>query len=187
MRQRFCCAELKETSGVGRVNLIGIRHAESPKRSKRNEAEITRHKFSGTFDQFVRHRETEHVCLKGKDKLVISPIIEWTEQDVWDFIKVQGLEYCKLYDEGWKRIGCLFCPMATRKEILRQAERYPKYHARYMKLIHDLREIGWASKMKLPGCDITTWTDEDMWKWHISKERARVWHMKNIQQKKLEI
>lgn len=123
--------------------------------------------------------------MKGRDKLVISPILEWTDKDVWDFIKENKIEYCKLYDEGFKRIGCLFCPMATRKEILRQAERYPKYHARYMKLIHDLREIGWASRMK--GIDLTTWTDDDFWEWQISKESAKLWDFKNKKQQKLDL
>ena len=33
---RWCCAEFKELSGVGKVTLIGIRKAESVRRSKHN-------------------------------------------------------------------------------------------------------------------------------------------------------
>lgn len=60
---RFCCAELKETKGAGRVVLTGIRKQESVRRSKRNEFEIDNHKFSGTIDQFNRTRETDFACI----------------------------------------------------------------------------------------------------------------------------
>ena len=51
---RWCCAKYKEMSGAGKVTLIGIRKAESVRRSKREEIEISGHKFSGNFDQFSR-------------------------------------------------------------------------------------------------------------------------------------
>ena len=56
-RLRWCCAKYKEMSGVGKVTLIGIRHAESVRRSKRNEVETGDRKFSGNFDQFSEHKE----------------------------------------------------------------------------------------------------------------------------------
>mgnify|MGYP002329606494 FL=1 len=52
---RWCCAEYKETSGAGKVTLIGIRKSESVRRSKRNEIETGDRKFSGTFDQWSEH------------------------------------------------------------------------------------------------------------------------------------
>ena len=139
---RFCCAELKESSGAGMVTLIGIRRAESSKRAKRNEVELGGHKFSGTLDQFNREREVESQCMAkyGKaDKIIVAPIIEWSDKDVWDFIKGNGIEYCKLYDEGWKRIGCLFCPMARKSEMRMCKERYPKYKEAIIRTIHHIR------------------------------------------------
>lgn len=44
-RARWCCMEFKETAGAGRVTLIGIRKAESTRRAKRKEVEISDHKF----------------------------------------------------------------------------------------------------------------------------------------------
>lgn len=128
MRMRFCCSVLKETKGAGTVALTGVRRQESVKRSKRNEAEIIGRrepKFRGTldqFDQFTREKEIEGVqCIKGKDKIVINPIIDWSEADVWYFLnEVVKIEHCSLYDRGWRRLGCLFCPMASKKEIIRQ-------------------------------------------------------------------
>lgn len=121
-RARFCCAELKECAGSGMATLIGIRRAESSRRAKRNEIELGGHKFSGSLDQFNRYKEVQDQCMAryGKaDKLMIAPIIDWTDTDVWAFLRTNNIEYCRLYDEGWKRIGCLFCPMARKSEMLK--------------------------------------------------------------------
>ena len=60
---RYYCQYLKEQGGAGMVTLIGIRAAESARRSKRNEVEISRHKYSDTLDQFNVDLETKHVCI----------------------------------------------------------------------------------------------------------------------------
>ena len=178
MLMRFCCAELKETKGENTVTLTGVRRQESVQRSHRNEAEIvTRRKddmFSGSyeqFDQFTRSKEVEGVqCIRGNDKIVINPIIEWTENDVWYFLnEVVHAKHCVLYDRGWKRIGCLFCPMASQKEIVKQGGDYPKYKALIVRTIHRLREIGYMNLYK----DLT---DEDIFEWWISKENLKKWY-----------
>ena len=64
-KNRFCCAELKETQGAGRVTLTGVRREESIQRSKRREIELEKRKFSGTIDQFNRIRETDFACIGG--------------------------------------------------------------------------------------------------------------------------
>lgn len=37
------------------------------------------------------------------------PLSLFTEEDVWQYIKENELEYCELYDKGFKRTGCMFC------------------------------------------------------------------------------
>lgn len=39
----------------------------------------------------------------------INPIIEWTTQDVWDYVVEKQLPYNRLYDEGYAQIGCQPC------------------------------------------------------------------------------
>lgn len=166
---RFCCAVLKETKGSGKVTLTGVRNAESYNRSLRREAEIAGRKgpkFRGTleqFDQFTRTQEIEAVqCVKGKDKVIINPIIEWTEADVWHFLnEVVKVEHCHLYDEGWKRLGGLFCPMASKREKLRECELYPKYKALIIRTIAKLKESGYMNKYP----DLT---EEELFMWWIS-------------------
>ena len=177
MRMRFCCAVLKETKGANTVTLTGIRRQESTKRAKRNEAEISDKKFTGSFaqlDQFSRTKEVEGVqCIKGKDKIVINPIIEWSEADVWYFLKeVVRVESCILYQQGWRRIGCMFCPMASTKEICRQGERYPKYKAIIIRTIRRLRENGYMNEYQ----DLT---DEEVFRWWVSKKGIKEWYFNN--------
>lgn len=182
MRARFCCAVLKETRGAGTVTLTGVRRKESVNRSKRNEAEILGRrepKFRGTldqFDQFTRQKEVEGVqCIKGKDKIVINPIIHWSEADVWYFLnEVAKVEYCSLYDKGWRRLGCLFCPMASQKEIIRHKKLYPKYYAMMIRTIGKIREQGFMSKYP-------NQTPEEVFDWWISKESVAQWYAKHIQ------
>lgn len=121
---RWCCAEFKEMSGAGKVTLIGVRKQESARRAKREEisTNIKGKRTNETFDQFSEHEEKMVTCVGGKDKILVSPIIYWTERDVWEFLNVNNIPHCKLYDEGNTRIGCLCCPMSNYRKKLRDTE-----------------------------------------------------------------
>ena len=140
---RWCCAEFKEISGGGTVTLLGIRRQESLKRSKRNEVETSDKKYSGNFDQFEEHREKMVTCVKGKDKIMVSPILDWTERDVWEFLnEVVKVPHCELYDKGFNRIGCICCPMSQKKQKLREIAKYPHVKRNWIKTIQKLIEMG---------------------------------------------
>lgn len=144
---RWCCAEFKETSGAGKVTLIGIRKQESTRRSKREEIEISSHKFSGNFDQWSEHKEQMVTCVKGKDKILVSPIINWTERDVWEFLnKVVKVPHCKLYDEGYKRIGCILCPMSNYRQKIRDMQRFPHVKRKWIQTIQKLIDAGYLNR-----------------------------------------
>ncbi len=143
---RWCCAEYKEFSGSGKVTLIGIRKQESVRRSKRNEVEFRKHKFSGTFDQWEEHEETMVTCVGGKDKILVSPILYWTERDVWQFLnEVMKVPHCKLYDEGHKRIGFILCPMASYKQKIRDCKRFPHAKHKWIQTIQKLIDGGYIN------------------------------------------
>lgn len=44
--------------------------------------------------------------------LKINPLIEWSNDDVWDFIKKYNVPYNKLHDKGFPSIGCQPCTRA---------------------------------------------------------------------------
>lgn len=181
---RFCCTELKETKGAGFVTLTGIRRQESRKRALRNEVEIvsklTKYRQSGNFQQIIEslqeNKRQEIRCVNGRDKIVINPIIDWTESDVWNFLNnIVAVPHCELYDKGWKRIGCLFCPYASKKELVRMEKDYPKYVDIFLRLIHRLRAQGWMS-------DISDLTDRQILQWWTSKKNMKEWYAQNILQ-----
>lgn len=162
--KRFCCRELKETRDHTCVTITGVRAAESPRRKIRQEVEIqTRRRHPdfvrGDLDMFNMYRESHVDCIQGKDKLIINPIIEWTEQDVWDFLHYIDQPTCSLYDRGYKRVGCLFCPMASRSSLHRMEKDYPKYRQAFIRLIHRIRQ----KRINSGGYDIySTLTDEEV-------------------------
>ena len=63
------------------------------------------------------------------------PILDWNECHVWEFIEEYKLPYCKLYDEGFDRLGCVVCPMRSNQQTLKYhqiwRERYPKYFLKF--------------------------------------------------------
>jgi phosphoadenosine phosphosulfate reductase len=105
-RFRWCCSKLKEGGGAGRMIITGVRWTESVRRSKRAMVES---------------------CYRDKGSRLLNPIIDWSDAQVWSFIRERGLPYCCLYDRGRKRIGCLCCPMKRPRERQRDLVDYPKY------------------------------------------------------------
>ena len=66
-------------------------------------------------------------------KTMVNPIVDWTDKDVWDFLNENNIPHCSLYDEGYTRLGCIGCPLAGTREMLRDFERYPKYKENYIR------------------------------------------------------
>lgn len=162
-RVRWCCAEYKEMAGAGKVTLIGIRHAESSRRAKRNEVEVSNREYSGDLeglDEYRKQRNSKHKarkgtfsiinvngerelgCIHGKESLLISPIIDWTDDDVWTFLNTLGIKHCCLYDEGVKRIGCILCPMSQPNQKKNEIKRWPHVKRNWIKAIKAIRRGG---------------------------------------------
>ena len=173
---RWCCRYLKEQSGAGTVTIIGIRKAESNKRAKRNELELSNHKYSNTLDQFNIDNKDQILCINGKDKILLSPIINWTNSDVWNFIRNRKMEYCKLYDEGYTRIGCMFCPMSSAKSKRKDRICYPGVERTIKKSIKILCENNnYGSDLD---CNV-----DDIFDWWISNDNIDVFKAKKLQYK----
>lgn len=48
-----------------------------------------------------------NILVEGKERS--QPISFWVEKDIWDYIKKHKVPYCKIYDRGVPRTGCIFC------------------------------------------------------------------------------
>ena len=144
--------------------MIGIRHAESARRVNRNEVEISSRKYSGDLEGLDEYRKARNAqkrgrkpknyrevtivnatgertlgCIRGQESLLISPIIEWTDGDVWTFLNTLQIEHCELYDQGWHRIGCIGCPMSSLKQKAIENERWPHVKRNWIKTIKIIR------------------------------------------------
>lgn len=176
---RYCCSELKERGGSGRFVVTGVRWAESPKRKKqRNSLEIQKQRISESLilnaDNTENRRLFENCTLQGKR--ILNPIIDWTDAEVWEFLHYYGCRSNPLYECGYKRVGCIGCPLAGEKKQREDFIRYPKYKAAYIRAF---------DKMLIARCEkgkyLTSWkTGEDVYKWWVTKPVKEI-DTKNIQ------
>lgn len=151
---RYCCRELKERYGEGAANLTGVRWAESPRRANLHGL-ITMtdvSKKTEVYDGFQKNpkggiilnsdnddaRRVLETCY-AKQKKMVNPIVDWEDSDIWEFIKAENVPYCGLYDDGFKRLGCIGCPMAGK---MRSAEfaRWPRYKQLYLNAFAKMQE-----------------------------------------------
>lgn len=159
-RYRYCCVELKECHGVDRVTVTGVRWEESARRKASHNLidfcrkplrtrKVAEH-FGLLFDYNEKIKSvtisTENIVLNDDNeiarrmvelcyrtnKTLVNPIVDWTTEDVWAFLNDNNIPHCCLYDEGYKRLGCIGCPMANSATRNRDFERYPKYKTLYL-------------------------------------------------------
>lgn len=168
---RYCCQVLKETGCANRYIATGVRWDESNQRAERQAYETNTRKKQDAIrlsdevmlmnDNSDKRRMLEHCHLKGK--MIVNPIIDWTHRDIWDFIHTENISYNCLYDMGYKRVGCIGCPMAGKGRWKEFAD-FPTYQRAYIrafdKMLETLREKGASPKWKT-GHDIFLWWMED--------------------------
>jgi phosphoadenosine phosphosulfate reductase len=172
--KRYCCAELKERGGEGRFSVTGVRWAESARRAKtRSLIEIRtvksekRKMFFADNDEMRKIIETTYgdgCPVKGER--ILNPIIDWGTEDVWEYLNSRKIEHCKLYDEGFTRLGCIGCPLAGTKRMLQEFERWPKFKAAYIRAFD--RAIAWR---KQRGLKCTLKTGREMFDWWVYYEQ----------------
>lgn len=175
MYRRFCCEVLKEGGGVGCVVLTGVRAEESRKRAAYDEIQVFSHRKEHSEHTHTRTieeiEENEHRCIKGKDKLMIYPLLRWTESDVWQFLHEQGLPTNPCYKHTG-RVGCMFCPFSTKKQIDFYETQNPKYKER---LLHSLA-VFWTRcnehELESP---------EQFYEWWKSKQSLKEYKAKQLQ------
>jgi phosphoadenosine phosphosulfate reductase len=132
---RYCCAVLKENGGAGRFIATGVRWAESPNR-KNNRGiyeKIGRkdHRIILNNDNDDKRILFENCRLKAKR--TVNPIIDWTDEDVWGFLRSDDAPPVNpLYGDGWCRVGCVGCPLAGKKGREAEFNRWPKYKDLYI-------------------------------------------------------
>ena len=183
---RYCCAELKERGGQGRRVVTGVRMAESARRKqtgglvkflakqktvmkKASElgVDISLTSQGGIIlnnDNTESRELVEHCSMQAK--VLVNPIYDWKDSDVWEFLKYYGCKSNPLYECGFKRIGCIGCPIAS-KHRYTEFRLYPKYKDNYMRafdrMIKARKERGMYNKAKWD-------TPENVFKWWMEED-----------------
>lgn len=180
---RYCCAYYKENHGKDRVTLTGTRWAESANRknnqglvtvfnkkaaetANENGAEYTQTGKAGivmNYDDSPTRRTVE-MCYRTH-KTLVNPIIDWEDEDVWEFIHTYNIPYCSLYDEGWKRLGCAGCPLGGEAAMKRELERWPAIRKLYVRAFERM-----IARRKERGMPCQWETGEDVMRWWLKEE-----------------
>ena len=162
---RYCCAVLKEGGGKDRFIATGVRWAESTARKRRGGLEVLTSKPQSKLilsnDNDEDRRLFETCQLKGKR--VVNPIIDWKDDEVLDYAAIEKIPMNPLYCEGFHRVGCVGCPMASKARTMEFA-RYPRIKAAYIRAFDRMLEE--RRKRSLPcqwqsGVDVFHWWMED--------------------------
>lgn len=150
-RRQFCTEELKlkpmrewvrarqaETLYADVILYNGIRAGESERRSKMSEIED---------NEFF-------------DCTVMRPLLRWSEQDVFDFLKKKNVPPNPLYtDGGAARVGCYPCIHSRKSELAS----LPDWAWGRLKEYEDALGISWFAKGTVPGVEIPTIEEAREW------------------------
>ena len=183
---RYCCSELKEQGGKGRLKITGVRWAESNNRKEANdvvkiigkpktvqalaERQGIEHRVNRqqglvlNNDNANTRRFVEH-CYRTTSTMV-NPIVDWTNEDVWEFLHHYGCQSNPLYECGFKRIGCIGCPVAG-KARKKEFARYPKYKLNYIRAFDRMLKARKERGLELP----EMWFDgKAVFKWWMEED-----------------
>jgi len=51
---------------------------------------------------------------EGNQMMKINPLINWTEEQLWDYVKANDVPYNPLHETGFPSIGCQPCTRAIK-------------------------------------------------------------------------
>jgi phosphoadenosine phosphosulfate reductase len=111
--RRFCCEVLKEYK-ISDYAVVGVRRDESTARAERY------------------HEPEQCRVYNNKEKArLYYPLLDFTAQDIADFIEWRGIKCHPLYyDEHGnfhveRRLGCMGCPLVTPKQRIKEFKEHP--------------------------------------------------------------
>lgn len=111
---RYCCKICKEGSSPNRCVVLGVRRYESVGRAAAGVAEqMGKTKRQRVIFDFDNGDERITAPCQMKAEIKIHPIVDWKDNDVWDFLRDAGAEVNPCYSMGFTRVGCVGCPTAA--------------------------------------------------------------------------
>lgn len=114
IHRAYCCADYKHNPKyVEKCSIVGVRKNESAKRKGRTAFEAKNKTVMKQNKALIDDYFEEHCQSIGTASVIqLKPIIDWTENDVWDYIWKHNLPVNPEYKTS-KRVGCMVCPKAN--------------------------------------------------------------------------
>ena len=196
---RYCCTTLKEASAPNRLTATGVRKDESVgrggrdsfttfvgDRKKANARHFSIEHAREVFEEALKVSEeynepidtptpldcTMIANMKAEGDTVTMPLYEWSEYDIWNYIQTRGVKVNPLYARGYKRVGCVGCPLGGRNHQLREFADYPIYKENYIRAFDRMmkrrREKGKDDVTGKEGWHIWR-TGQDVFNWWIGE------------------
>ncbi|MEM1560504.1 MAG: phosphoadenosine phosphosulfate reductase family protein [Ignisphaera sp.] len=110
------------------------------------------------FESIDRARSPRVWRLRWAPTLLnLSPIIEWSQFEVWLYIFLNSLDVNPLYFMGYERIGCFMCPASTMAELELVSQTHKELWGKWIDVLGY-----WAKKLELP----REWIDFALWRWN---------------------
>ena len=169
--KRYCCEVLKENGGRGRFIATGVRWDESSRRkNSRGVIEVShrdKNKRLILMDDNDEARMQFETCqLKGQR--TVNPIIGWSTADVWDYVAMEHIPVNPLYGCGHTRVGCIGCPLASKRARIEEFIIWPKYKQAYIRAFdrmleerHHRGKMAGGMRWGDTGLDIFNWWMEN--------------------------
>ena len=79
---------------------------------------------------------------EGRELIKICPLADWSEEQVWAYIKEHKLPYSALYDQGYTSIGCVICTTPTKPWEEKRAGRWRWFNSANSDADGDRKECG---------------------------------------------
>ena len=159
---RYCCEHLKERKFDNQHLLLGVRWAESNRRKSRGLHEKIGNTKANRIiyqdENDSRHKLLE-ICV-SKNRVITNPIIDWSNREIWGYIKKNNISVNPLYECGYHRVGCVGCPMSTKARY--EIERHPKIKAAYIRAFDKMIEM---RKKRGLQCDKSFEDGESIMRW----------------------
>lgn len=176
---RYCCSVLKETAGDKRFIATGVGWAESAKRKD----------TAGIYHEVNFHKKpTERIVLTNDNadkreviescylrrKMACNPIIDWSDQDVWDYLLEAGVGGNPLYQIGMSRVGCIGCPLASHKKQEYEFSLFPEYRALYVRAFDKMLAARRAAGLVGNSISVPWRNGEDVMRWWLGYDHAQI-------------
>lgn len=148
--RRWCCRDYKENIGTGFLVVTGVRAKESPRRAGYRLIEA---------------------CYKTKSKRFLHPIIDWSDEQVWEYIKMRNLPINPIYlpPFNMNRVGCVLCPLALPGVYEDSIKHWPKIVKAWEKSVK-----AWYDRFGNECCNISSIkTADQYWKWWLSGQTSK--------------